>query len=191
MNSGLNMRGETAAKTGVFLALVGLCAVVRLIPHPPNFTPVASAALFAGFFFNRRLVACAVPLLAVLASDAVLGGYSRSVMLAVYAGHAFPVLLGMYFANRMTPLRIGGSAVVAAVVFFLGTNLAVWYNGILFERTAAGLVACYTAALPFFQHTLLGNLFWSATIFGAYGAANWLVSYLQERKLQPVTIRRG
>lgn len=189
MKAGLGMHGETAAKTGTFLALVGLCAAMRLVPHPPNFTPVASAALFAGYFFNRRLVACAVPLLAVLVSDAVLGGYSRSVMIAVYAAHAFPVLLGMSFANRMTPLRIGGSAVVAAVVFYLGTNLAVWSNGILFERTAAGLLACYTAALPFFQHTLLGNLFWSAAIFGTYAVANRLVTLLQERKLQPAPVR--
>ncbi len=189
MSAGLPLKRETVANAGTFLALVGLCAVVRLVPHPPNFTPVASAALFAGFFFDRRLVACAVPLLAVLVSDAVLGGYSRSVMIAVYAAHVFPVLLGLCFANCMTPLRVGGSAVLSAVVFYLATNLAVWCNGILFERTAEGLVACYTAALPFFQHTLLGNFFWSAAIFGTYAAANRIVGWLELRRLQPAPVR--
>lgn len=182
------MNRETIAKLGAFLALVGLCVVTRLLPHPPNFTPVASAALFAGFYFNRRLAALAVPVLAVLVSDAVIGGYSFTVMLAVYAAHLLPVLLGTRLASRLTTMRVAGSAVLASLAFFIATNLAVWNSGVLYERTAAGLLDCFTVALPFYQHTLLGNLFWSAIIFGSYAVAGYLANRAHERRMvrQPV-----
>ncbi len=184
------MNRETAAKAGTFLALIGLCAVVRLIPHPPNFTPVAAAALFAGFFFKRSWTAFALPILAVLVSDVILGSYSWTVMTVVYAAHLFPVLLGMRLSKKLSALRVAGYASGAAVLFFLGTNLAVWYSGVLYERTAAGLVACYTAGLPFFQHTLLGNLFWSGIIFGAYAFATWTGDIYENRKLVPQPVRK-
>jgi hypothetical protein len=34
----------------------------------------------------------------------------------------------------------------------------------------AGLIACYTLALPFFGYTLLGNLVFGAAFFGADAA---------------------
>jgi len=180
---GINMNRDTAAKIGVFLGLVGLCALIRLVPHPPNFTPVAAAALFAGFFFERRAVALAVPLLAVLVSDSLLGTYSTSVMVAVYFAHSLPVLMGTRLSHRFSALKIGGSAVLASLVFFVLTNLAVWHSGVLYERTAAGLLGCFSAALPFWQHTLTGNLLWSAVIFGGYAASTRIADHLTERKL--------
>ena len=40
-----------------FLILTGLifiAAFVRIIPHPPNFAPVAAMALFGGAYFSKR-----------------------------------------------------------------------------------------------------------------------------------------
>jgi len=48
--------------------VVGL-ALMRLVPHPDNFTPIIAAALFGGAYFDRRLFAFIVPLAAMLASD--------------------------------------------------------------------------------------------------------------------------
>jgi hypothetical protein len=56
------------------LFLVVLCVDMRLVPHVSNFSPVAAAALFAGATFSRRALAVAVPLAAMLVSDAILGG---------------------------------------------------------------------------------------------------------------------
>jgi hypothetical protein len=38
--------------------------------------------------------------------------------------------------------------------------------GHFYPQTPAGLVDCYVAAIPFFQNTLLSNLFYSALLFG-------------------------
>src|SRR5260221_5928194 len=42
--------------------LVLLCVVARLLPHWPNFTPVAACALLAGCVFRSRVIALLVPL---------------------------------------------------------------------------------------------------------------------------------
>src|SRR5262245_47084799 len=62
------------------LFLVVLCVVMRLLPHASNFSPVAAAALFAGVTLKARWLAIAVPLVAMLLSDAVLGGYGWTMM---------------------------------------------------------------------------------------------------------------
>ncbi|MCI0658612.1 MAG: hypothetical protein L0170_16285, partial [Acidobacteria bacterium] len=52
--------------------LIALATICRLIPHPPNFTPVLAVALFGGATLPRR-AALAIPLLAMLLSDLALG----------------------------------------------------------------------------------------------------------------------
>jgi hypothetical protein len=55
------------------------------------------------------------------------------------------------------------------VQFYLITNFFVWLHASsVYPHTAAGLLACYVAALPFFGYTVLGDLFYSAVLFGAY-----------------------
>jgi len=38
----------------------------------------------------------------------------------------------------------------------------------MYPRTAAGLLACYTAAIPFFGWTLASDVLYSAVLFGLY-----------------------
>ena len=59
--------------TSRHLALIGLivaCALSRLLPHPWNFSPIESVALFAGACFASRAAAVLVPLAAMLLSIA-------------------------------------------------------------------------------------------------------------------------
>jgi len=187
------MNRDNVLKAGIFVALVTLCVAARTMTHLPNFTPMASAALFAGFYFHRRAVAFFVPLLAVTLSDLIIGGYSPMVMAAVYASHTVPVLLGIWLAKRTTPLRVGGTAVGSAVLFFTVTNFFHWLSPIgteMFGRSASGLLACYMGALPFFRHTLLGNLFWCTILFGGYAMVTQLVETWELRRLQPVPVRK-
>ena len=148
------------------LAVAGLIALIaasRLLPHPPNFTPVLAAALFCGGLLPLRR-ALLVPLGAMFASDLILGLHAG--MASVYLAMALCVLLG-----RLLPPQKGlspalGGALAASVLFFVVTNFAVWLSGSLYPPTAAGLLACYVAALPFFHHTLLSTLLCAAVFFG-------------------------
>ena len=69
-------------------------------------------------------------------------------------------------------VNVLGTSVLAAVVFFLVTNFAVWAGPGLFPKNATGLLACYTAGIPFFWNTVLGNIFFGSILFGAYEYAS-------------------
>ena len=147
-------------------ALVAAAALSRLAPHPPNFTPVAAMALFAGATIEPAALAFGVPLLAMLASDAVLGFHDQ--MPGVYLSFALTVLLGRRFRRPARGRRLVLAAPAASLLFFVLTNLGVWAAGGLYPRTAAGLLECYVLALPFFGSTILGDALYAAALFGGY-----------------------
>jgi hypothetical protein len=98
----------------------------------------------------------------------------------VYLSFALTVLIGWAIARRKSPLAIGGAAVASSVLFFVLTNLGVWLFSGMYPRTAEGLVACYAAAVPFFQNTLAGDLFFSALLFGGFALAERAVPALRQ-----------
>ena len=155
-------------KLALFGGLVGLCVAGRLLPHPPNFTPMAATALFAGFLFRRRAAALAAVVTAMVASDLFTGFYQPGVMATVYLALLFPLSCRGVLRSQPTAVRVGVCAAASSVVFFLATNLAVWWFSGMYPATPAGLAGCYTAALPFFKYTLAGDLLWSAVLFGTY-----------------------
>jgi hypothetical protein len=163
------------------LALLGLivcAAALRLVPHPPNFTPIGAMALFAGATLPRRAMAVAAPLLALLVSDLVLGFYAG--MEVVYLSTALVVAIGWLVAARRTVVSIAAAALASSVAFFLITNFGVWLSSGMYARSASGLAACYTAALPFFQNSVAGDLFYSALLFGGFALAERLVPRLRQ-----------
>jgi hypothetical protein len=151
-------------------------ALMRLLPHPYNFTPVAGMCLFGGAHFRDLRVAFAVPLLAMFASDLVLAStvYDFSALRSmpiVYLAFALTVVLGRLLGSRSHALRVGSASVGAAVLFYLITNFGVWSRGTLYPMTWEGLVACYVAAIPFLRNAILGNCFYAIVLFGGFWVA--------------------
>lgn len=176
------MKREHLPYVAVFAALVALCVVARLAPHAPNFTPLAAAALFAGFYFRRWWAAAAVPLTALLIGDSLIGGYAPGVMITVYAAMLVPLAWRRWLRGRLSPARVGAAALASSAVFFLSTNFAHWAFTRMFEPTLAGLAQCYAAALPFLKYTVAGDLVWSGVIFGIYAAATALAPRLRSAR---------
>jgi len=148
------------------LAAIAAAAALRLVPHPPNFTPVGALALFSGAYLGRRALAFAAPLGALLVSDAIIGFHAA--MPFVYAGVAAAVVLGQLALSRLSALRVAGAAVASSAIFFVLTNFGVWLQSGMYPPTLAGLAACYAAAIPFFQNSLAGDLFFSGLLFGGF-----------------------
>jgi hypothetical protein len=155
------------------LSAILIAAVLRLVPHPPNFTPIGAMALFSGAFFGRRWLAFAAPLAAMILSDSVLGFYSG--FWITYLAVALIVLVGWLALSKVSPLRVGGAAVASSVTFFLVSNFGTWALSGMYPHTAAGLAACYAAAIPFFQNTLAGDLFYATLLFGGFRIAELLI----------------
>ncbi len=149
------------------VVLILLAVASRLLPHPPNFAPVAAIGLFAGATLDRR-AAWLVPFAALLLSDLFLGFYHPMSMFWNYAGFAACLLLGAGILGRARSLpRFAGATVASSVAFFALSNFGMWASG-YYPRTLAGLGACYTAALPFFRNTLLSDVVYVTALFGLW-----------------------
>ena len=168
-----------------FVTLVGMtltAAATRLLPHPPNLTPIAAMALFGGAHFASPIAAFAVPLSAMFLSDGLLGFGLHRVMPFVYGSFAFTVCLGRWLRSRRSPLAVGVAAVSGSLFFFVVTNLGVWLVGDLYPRTFDGLVTCYIAAIPFFSNTLAGDACYTVALFGGFALAQRYVPTLDDRR---------
>ncbi len=160
-----------------FFILFG--AVLRVIPHPANFAPIAAIAMFGGTYLNKKL-AIALPLAAMVLSDILIGFDSLESRIAVYGCFIFSGLIGLYIRNHKNIGTVIGGSLLGSVVFFLVTNL-VWLHGTeMYPHTFAGLIESYTNALPFFRNTLLGDLFYVSSLFGVYELVlSWKVRHIK------------
>jgi hypothetical protein len=148
------------------VGIVTLAAMARIMPHPWNVTPVAAMALFGGAHFHGRTMAFSIPILAMIASDMVLGFHALAPL--VYASFALTVVIGFWIQRQITLERIVLGSFAASVLFFVITNLGVWSLGGLYPKTSQGLLACFVAALPYYRLTAIGDLAYSALFFGGF-----------------------
>ena len=150
----------------LWIALVLLCAAARLLPHPWNFTPLMAIGLFSGYQASKASTGILVTLSALALSDLVLGFHSG--FWFVYAAALVAVLFGRITRNRGGAGAIAAAALASSLSFFLITNFMVWAAGRLYPMTLAGLAACFSAAIPFYQNQILGDAFYTLAIFGGY-----------------------
>lgn len=158
------------------VALAGaavLAAGITLLP--PSYRPWNLSALGAlGLFAAARLGFWP----AVGFSAAALGVKE----LGVWLQHGFPphpptwlcyavyIALGWALLRRTeSPVRIGATAVGASVLFFLVTNFGAWVEQAYpYGYSFAGLLDCYGAGLPFYRGTFIGDVAFTAALFGAH-----------------------
>ena len=141
-------------------------AFTRLIPHPPNFTAVGAIALFGGACFSEKKFAFIVPMLAMLVSDLIIGFHNG--MLSVYLSFVIIVGIGIMLSRNIKIKNVITASLFSSVLFFVLTNFQMWIQSPLYEKNISGLVTCYVAAIPFFHHTVLGDLFFVGALFGLF-----------------------
>jgi hypothetical protein len=172
---------QITPKFWILTAMIFAAAFVRLIPHPPNFAPVAAMALFGGAYFSKKWAAFLVPIAAMLFTDLILGFHET--MWAVYLSFALIVTIGMLILKEKKIGNIFFASVISSVSFFIITNFGAWLSSGIYPKTTTGLVTCYTAAIPFFHQTLLSDLFFVGVLFGLYHLVKIKFPVLAESKL--------
>lgn len=148
------------------VSVIFAAAIFRLLPHWPNFTPIAAIALFGGTYISRKSLAFAIPILAMLVSDAIIGFHSN--MLAVYISFSIIVMIGFLVRKKIRFGSVLIASVSGSVIFFILTNFSSWISSPLYAKTWEGLVTCYIAGLPFFNNGIMGDIFYNAIIFGGF-----------------------
>jgi hypothetical protein len=170
------------------LLLTILSGLARLLPHPPNFTPVGSMSLFAGarlkgwwaYLVPLAMMAITDPLLHLLFG---IPGYTKASPF-IYGSFLINVWIGRKLAVSENPVRIGAAAFVCSLQFFVITNFAVWYGSRFYAHSVAGLLECYGSAIPFWGLTLAGDLVFTAILFGLHAFLSRRVAVAERAELQ-------
>ena len=167
-------------QTITLVTIILAAAFSRIIPHMPNFSPLGAIAVFAAAHFADRRLSLAIPIAATWLSDLFLnnvvyatpgqsfawfyGGFYWQ-----YAAYGLIAIISIAIFRRSTSAtKIISASLLSGVVFFAVSNFGVWFSSSLYPHTLAGLMACYAAALPFYQGTLLGDAAYSLALFGGF-----------------------
>lgn len=151
----------------VIVSIILLLAFYRLIPHPPNVSPVAALALFGGAYFVDRKLAFIIPLFALVISDFIIGLHNT--LPFVYGAFSITVVAGIWLRDKLSIMSVAGTALTTSLLFFVVTNFGAWlFNPGLYPMTSAGLLQSYVAGIPFYANTLIGDLFFTALLFGGF-----------------------
>lgn len=165
-----------------------LAVLSRLLPHLLGVSAWGVSALGGGLlFFGSRLPSA--ERWKVLLALPMLAGMDWYLTTHVYgfpfhaASYVLPWLWSVAVAwfgsfalgRRRSALRVATAAVGSATGFFLLSNGLVWLNGDMYPRSVGGLLACYTAGLPFYRNDAIATLALCTVLFGLPVLAHRLV----------------
>ncbi len=136
----------------------------RLLPHVPNFSPLAAVALFSGVYFDKKH-GYLLPLAIFVISDLIIGLHNT--ILFTWLSIVLIYFLGVQLRKQKTIASTLACAFISSLLFFLITNFGVWLMG-WYPHTLKGLSQCYIYALPFFRVSLMANFIYVVVFFGAY-----------------------
>lgn len=154
----------------VALSLTLAGALARLLPHAPNFAPIGALSVFAG----ARLPlwqAYAIPLGIMAVTDPILNimrGYPAFTWYQAftYLSFVLSVWIGRSLCSTTSFARIGTAVLASSAQFFLISNVGSWLYD--YPHTLAGLGACYLAAIPFLERTVVSDLLFAGVLFGLH-----------------------
>ena len=119
------------------LCAIFVAAALRLVPHPPNFSPIDAMALFSGAYLGRRAarVRCAARRAAAERPRARLLSRDGDRLFQRGADRDDRLVA----LKRRSPLRVGAAAIASSVLFFVVTNFGMWLFSGMYPHTLAGL----------------------------------------------------
>ena len=144
------------------ISLIVILVFARLIPHPPNFTPIIAVAIISGYFFKNINLSLLILLAAMLISDLFIGFYENVIF--VYASLLFITFVFHKISKKINFKNLFIYGFAGSLIFFIVSNFGVWALGspgvsdIVYEKSLNGLIQCYVLAIPFFGNTFLSTI---------------------------------
>ena len=147
------------------IGLILILALAKLIPHPPNFTPIIAVAIMSGYFFRNIYLSFAILLISMLLADVFIGFYNN--MLFVYLSLFLIAFVFFKISKKINFKNLFVYSFIGSLIFFIISNFGVWALGspgaydVAYGKNLNGLVECYILAIPFFGNTFLSTLIFS------------------------------
>lgn len=171
----------------VIALLIVLAAFSRIIPHIPNFSPLAAIGIFGAAYFQEKWQAFIIPITATWLSDLFINNviYAQhyktftwfySGFYWQYGSYLLITFLSFFILKKVNIQRVLSALLISTILFFAITNFACYDS---YPQNINGLISCYAAGIPFIKGTLLGDLFYCAVLFGAFELAQKRISALK------------
>jgi hypothetical protein len=159
-------------ETKIIIGLVFVAIVSRIAPHYPNFTAIGALSFFSAMQSKSLLKSLSILFGTLMVSDVIINNliYPTGQFVLMYPGSVFTYLgFGVYSLlglGAKANAKGLGRIVIGSLFFFAISNFGVWFSDFsLFPKTAAGLIATYAVAIPFYAPELIATLlFTSATV---------------------------
>ena len=181
-------------QTGILCIIILLAAFTRIMPHPPNFSPMAAIGLFGAAHFSKKWQAFFIPLAGIWLSDLVINNYvyNSSTFIWFYGGfiwqylsYAVIIVAGLFiFDKGISAGKTVGAMLSSSGIFFLISNFGVWAGGLMYPKNIGGLLTCYAAGIPFVHNTILSDVLFTTVLFGTYYLLQENFSSLKAKHLQ-------
>ena len=156
----LTLEEEAMLNRLYYLLVFGIIlALSRILPHPPNFTPIIASAIMAPLLIRDRWFGIAIPIFAMLVADIVIGFHPYQTVIYLTL-----IVIGLVAPMQRNIKWITAMAILGPVWFFLVTNFAVWLAWDYYPKSIEGLILCYTMAIPFFQNTLISTCLFTGVL---------------------------
>ena len=154
-----------------FSFFVCLLLISRLVPHPPNFTPLIAGLVFLPFILQNKKMIFTIPISVLLISDLIIGFHSH--MLWTY-GSFLLIGLGVLKFFQQSLMRLSIMSVMAPTLFFIITNFGVWMNTSFYSKDLIGLTECYILAIPFYANNLIATITFALVFYAIWNFSNSL-----------------
>lgn len=184
------MKEKINLRFNVIVIMVFMAAFSRLLPHPPNFAPIGAMALFGAAYFSQRYLAFLIPIVSMWLSDLILNNVIYAKYFSAFAWvtpgfywtYGAFVLIGITGFALLKKVKVQNlffASLMASLVFFIVSNFGVWASTNMYPKDFKGLLICYTAGLPFLKNTILGDLIYTAALFGSFEFAQYKIPALR------------
>jgi len=161
------MKENAKFRWSLFVAVLAVGLVSRCLPHTPNLSPISALFFLAPVVAPVGWLGFVLTTIGLMVTDFAIGFYPGIEF--VYFGYALIGLLGfLQKTNLKSPLTWILNLAAGPTIFFLISNLGVWWSTGMYTRTLEGLVECFVLAIPFFHKSLLAHVLFSGLFCAAY-----------------------
>ena len=150
-------------KLSVYVFIILLLSFSRIIPHPPNFTPIISFAIMAPFLFGSMTISLTSVILSMILADLVIGIHPG--MIQIYLIICLISIVFNRYKSSFNKINLLFFSLFGSTIFFILSNLSVWIFTNMYTKDIQGIINCYYMALPFFANTVLSTMIFCYLIF--------------------------
>ena len=159
-------------KNPLIIFIIIMLIFSRILPHPPNFTPIIASAVMLNYFTNNKFFSLLIIFSSMFLSDLIIGLHNGIFIVYFSLFVVFSISLLLFKKFNLKNIFING--ITSSFIFFAMTNFGVWISSDFYDKSLRGLIQCYTMGLPFYNNTIASTIFYMLLVYFIINIVNKL-----------------